>query len=70
MRRQQQSDFPWRRLPINFTAASKGKSVFTEEEDTFILNLTTLLGNALLVLLQPLLLVLLLLPVLRMLLML
>ncbi|CDJ50670.1 SWI/SNF-related matrix-associated actin-dependent regulator of chromatin, putative [Eimeria brunetti] len=44
VRRQQQSDFPWRRLPINFAAASKSKSFFTEEEDIFVLNLTTLLG--------------------------
>lgn len=44
-RRQQQYDVPWRRLLIPYGGALKSRSIFTEAEDRWILNMTTLLGQ-------------------------
>ncbi|EPR57830.1 SWI2/SNF2 ISWI-like SANT [Toxoplasma gondii GT1] len=44
VRRQQQCEVPWRRLLIPYGGAAKSRSIFTEQEDRWILNMTTLLG--------------------------
>ncbi|PFH31946.1 SWI2/SNF2 ISWI-like SANT [Besnoitia besnoiti] len=44
VRRQQQCEVPWRRLQIPYGGAAKSRSIFTEQEDRWILNMTTLLG--------------------------
>eukprot|EP00921_Rhytidocystis_pertsovi_P007839 GHVQ01012998.1.p1 GENE.GHVQ01012998.1~~GHVQ01012998.1.p1 ORF type:complete len:1022 (+),score=179.83 GHVQ01012998.1:466-3531(+) len=43
IRRQQQYKYPWRELTVNY-CGHKGKTVFTEEEDKWIINMTSLLG--------------------------